>query len=99
MKFSHVILAGLVLMLLLGGCSQAAPVEKGSGQGALKIKDFTGRTLSFDESPQRIVALSTGDMSILYALGGEAVGRPTAELPDSLQKGKVRTNDWHNASI
>ena len=88
MKFSHVIVAGLVLMLLLGGCSQAAPVEKGSTQGALKIKDFAGRTLSFDESPQRIVSLSTGDMSIIYALGGEVVGRPTTELPDKLQKAK-----------
>ncbi|AOZ88862.1 iron-hydroxamate ABC transporter substrate-binding protein [Bacillus xiamenensis] len=88
MKCLHVILAGLVLMLLLGGCSQAAPAEKGSGQGALKIKDFSGRTLSFHESPQRIVSLSTGDMSIIYALGGEVVGRPTAELPESLQKAK-----------
>ncbi|WP_144469439.1 ABC transporter substrate-binding protein [Bacillus pumilus] len=86
MKFSHVIFMGLVLMLLLGGCSQAAPVEKGSGQGALKIKDFAGRTLSFEDSPQRIVSLSTGDMSILYALGGEVVGRPSAELPESLQQ-------------
>lgn len=75
-------------MLLLGGCSQTAPVEKGSGQGALKIKDFAGRTLSFDDLPQRIVALSTGDMSILYALGGEVVGRPAAELPESLQQAK-----------
>lgn len=50
MKFSHVIFMGLVLMLLLVGCSQAAPVEKGSGQGALKIKDFAGRTLSFEDS-------------------------------------------------
>ncbi|MBD3858958.1 ABC transporter substrate-binding protein [Bacillus sp. 28A-2] len=88
MKFSQVILAGLVFMLLLGGCSQAAPVKKGSGQGDLTIKDFAGRTLSFDESPRRIISLSTGDMSIIYALGGKVVGRPTAELPDSLQKAK-----------
>lgn len=88
MKISHVIFMGLVLMLLLGGCSQTAPVEKGSGQVALKIKDFAGRTLSFDDLPQRIVALSTGDMSILYALGGEVVGRPAAELPESLQQAK-----------
>ncbi|WP_394157311.1 ABC transporter substrate-binding protein [Bacillus altitudinis] len=86
MKCLHVIWAGLVVVLLLGGCSQAAPVENGSGQGALNIQDFAGRTLSFHESPERIVSLSTGDMSIIYALGGQVVGRPTAELPDNLQK-------------
>ena len=80
--------AGLVVVLLLGVCSQEAPVENGSGQGALNIQDFAGRTLSFHESPERIVSLSTGDMSIIYALGGQVVGRPTAELPDNLQKAK-----------
>lgn len=86
MKFVHAIVMGLVLMLLLSGCSQAAPVEKRTGQGALKVKDFAGRTLSFDEPPKRIVSLSTGDMSIIYALGSEVVGRPTTDLPDNLQK-------------
>lgn len=88
MKCLHVIWAGLVVVLLLGGCSQAAPAENGSKQGALNIQDFAGRTLSFHESPERIVSLSTGDMSIIYALGGQVVGRPTAELPDNLQKAK-----------
>ncbi|MCY7578351.1 ABC transporter substrate-binding protein [Bacillus altitudinis] len=88
MKCLHVIWAGLVVVLLLGGCSQAAPVESESKQGALNIQDFAGRTLSFHESPERIVSLSTGDMSIIYALGGQVVGRPTAELPDNLQKAK-----------
>ncbi|MDM5299885.1 ABC transporter substrate-binding protein [Bacillus pumilus] len=86
MKFLHVIVTGLALMLFLGGCSQSATVDKESKQGALNVKDFAGRTLSFHESPQRIVALSTGEMSIIYALGGEVVGRPSAQLPDSLQK-------------
>ncbi|MCY7453639.1 ABC transporter substrate-binding protein [Bacillus altitudinis] len=88
MKCLHVIWAGLVVVLLLGGCSQAASVENGSKQGTLNIQDFAGRTLSFHESPERIVSLSTGDMSIIYALGGQVVGRPTAELPDNLQKAK-----------
>ncbi|MGE6630507.1 ABC transporter substrate-binding protein [Bacillus sp. NPDC077027] len=76
----------LTMMLLIAGCSQTSSTEKKTGQGSLQIKDFSDRTLSFDSTPKRIVALSTGDMSIVYALGEKVVGRPSADLPASLKK-------------
>ncbi|MFB8736204.1 hypothetical protein ACEQPO_28810 [Bacillus sp. SL00103] len=36
--------------------------------------------------------------SILYALGGEVVGRPSAELPENTT-GYICPNNWYNTSI
>lgn len=45
------------------------------------ISDFSKRTLAFQKIPQHIVALSNGDLDIIYALGGTAVGRPNSNGP------------------
>nr|WP_245746228.1 ABC transporter substrate-binding protein [Evansella caseinilytica] len=42
------------------------------------IHDFAGRQIDLPTAPTNIVALSNGDVDIIYALGGEVVGRPTS---------------------
>lgn len=71
-------------VLSLTACSVGAG---GSGQGAnqqhalIQIEDFANRKIAFDQVPQNIVALSNGETDIIYALGGELVGRPTSTTP------------------
>lgn len=77
----------MVLMMIAAGCGQTASKSaKETSEGSVHIQDFAGRDITFDKVPEKIVALSNGDMSIVYALGGEVVGRPSAELPSSLKK-------------
>ncbi|SDZ23914.1 iron complex transport system substrate-binding protein [Evansella caseinilytica] len=47
-------------------------------EDALVIHDFAGRQIDLPTAPTNIVALSNGDVDIIYALGGEVVGRPTS---------------------
>ena len=71
----------VVIGVLLSGCSQSQAGEEDSivKEGSITITDFVNRELTFDDVPERIATLSPGDMDIIYALGGEVVGRPTSE--------------------
>lgn len=73
----------VILLLTLTGCGNDSKANGSLNQNAslIQIKDFANRTLSFDEVPSRIVALSNGETDIIYALGGELVGRPTSSSP------------------
>ncbi|SDZ35531.1 iron complex transport system substrate-binding protein [Evansella caseinilytica] len=44
----------------------------------LTITDLAGREITFERRPERIVSVIPADMEIIYALGGEVVGRPQA---------------------
>ncbi|WP_046216108.1 ABC transporter substrate-binding protein [Paenibacillus wulumuqiensis] len=86
MKASHFGLS-ILLVCTLAGCSQPEAPAVGSSAsaaagvaavGAVSLTDFAGRTLSLQHTPERIVALSNGDVNIIYALGGTVVGRPTS---------------------
>lgn len=84
----------LILLFILAGCGQKssgepekAEAESSSGS-SLKITDFADRDISFDQAPKKIAALSNGDMDIIYALGGELVGRPTARGPIAVPEAK-----------
>lgn len=73
------------LLFLLIGCSDPTETESMSDTtdvetgSSITITDFSGRTLQFDKPPERIVALGNGEIDIIYALGGEVVGRPSGE--------------------
>ncbi|UOE94587.1 ABC transporter substrate-binding protein [Alkalihalobacillus sp. LMS39] len=75
----------LIITVLLTACSGTAanvsdkPDKHDSHHGSdqITITDFADRTLSFPSPPERIIALSNGDMDIIYALESELVGRPT----------------------
>lgn len=80
--------------LLLSGCGNTAqPGAPLAGAEQRIITDFAGRDVVLpDAPPQRIVTLGNGETDIVYALGGEAVGRPESETPlrfDAAMKAEV----------
>ncbi|MDY7993249.1 ABC transporter substrate-binding protein [Paenibacillus polymyxa] len=91
---SYVLWSSAALLLTVTGCSNgtstadhkpaSASVSTASStrSGAtIQVTDFSKRTLAFQKVPQHIVALSNGDLDIIYALGGTAVGRPNSNGP------------------
>ncbi|WP_078579688.1 ABC transporter substrate-binding protein [Salipaludibacillus agaradhaerens] len=79
---SRVILPLITLIALLTACSESAAnnVTPASSEGLYSIDDFAEQTITFQQAPERIAALSNGDMDIIYALGGSLVGRPTTSF-------------------
>ncbi len=91
---SYMLWSSAVLLLAVTGCSNgastadhkptSASVSATSGTtsgAAIQVTDFSKRTLAFQKVPQHIIALSNGDLDIIYALGGSAVGRPNSNGP------------------
>ncbi|WP_179030654.1 ABC transporter substrate-binding protein [Paenibacillus kribbensis] len=91
---SYVLWSSAALLLAVTGCSNGAPTaghqptsasvsatSSWPSNAAIQVTDFSKRTLSFHGVPQHIVALSNGDLDIIYALGGTAVGRPNSNGP------------------
>jgi iron complex transport system substrate-binding protein len=91
---SYVLWSSAALLLAVTGCSNGTPAtdhkstvapasaSSGPTSGAsIKVTDFSKRTLEFQGVPQHIIALSNGDLDIVYALGGTAVGRPNSNAP------------------
>jgi iron complex transport system substrate-binding protein len=60
---------------------KAGDAEAADSVESIGITDFAGRSVFFDKTPERIVALGSGEVDIVYALGGEVVGRPDTEDP------------------
>lgn len=86
MKASYLGLS-VLLICALAGCSQPTASSLSTTTGSavaeatgasVTVTDFAGRTVSLPHTPQRIVALSNGEVNIVYALGGTVVGRPTS---------------------
>src|SRR5690625_4519062 len=81
-----------ILILVMVGCQSATEKTEETNKNSLSITDFADRTVTFNEIPQNIVTLGNGETDIIYALGGEVVGRPTgdaiiAEAKDALEIG------------
>lgn len=57
---------------------EATSEESNDAEGDAKITvtDLEGNTVEFEQPPRNIVPLTAGDLETIYALGGEAVGRP-----------------------
>lgn len=75
----------LSTFLFIAGCDKEGNVvvtdksdinENQAFQFPLTITDSANRSVTFKESPKRIVTVNPADMEIIYALGGEVVGRP-----------------------
>ncbi|GLX70220.1 ABC transporter substrate-binding protein [Paenibacillus glycanilyticus] len=77
-------LLAAILAIVISCCACGNTSTTAESGNTFSIQDFTGRELSFGHAPQRIVALGNGEADIIYALGGNLVGRPTSELPESL---------------
>ncbi|WEK54049.1 MAG: ABC transporter substrate-binding protein [Candidatus Cohnella colombiensis] len=69
-----------VLLIVITGCTsnQSDSSANQNPNAAIVLIDSAGRTIKFNEVPQNIVALSNGEMDIIYALGGKLVGKPTS---------------------
>lgn len=86
---SSLLWSSAVLLLAVTGCSSSVSTNAvtpsanaaTTQNAAITITDFSKRQINFAQSPQRIVALSNGDMDIVYALGGTVVGRPNSNGP------------------
>lgn len=53
----------------------------------ITVTDLEGKTVQFDHSPKRIIALSAGDLETIATLGGEVVGRPIirGDVPEAFK--------------
>lgn len=86
---SSLLWSSAVLLLAVTGCSSSASTNVATPSAIaattqttqFTITDFAQRQIPFAQSPQRIIALSNGDMDIIYALGGQVVGRPNSNGP------------------
>lgn len=87
------ILGTFMLAVMLAGCQSQSKADDsqqsnnaGSKAKTVSITDFADRTITFREKPDRIVALSNGELDIIYALGGELVGRPNSNGPITVKE-------------
>lgn len=80
------------LLLLLfavntAGCGPKPPVAPAPA-AYLTVTDDAGRVVTLPRKPQRIIPLSSSFLDLLYAVGGQAVGKPsskTGSLPPAAQ--------------
>ncbi len=68
----------LLMCGVMAGCSVSGKSAPSDGE-TLTVTDFAGRNVVFGQPPQRIVALGNGEVELIYALGGEVVGRPEVD--------------------
>ncbi|WP_078379020.1 ABC transporter substrate-binding protein [Sutcliffiella halmapala] len=77
-----ILLTIFAILLLITGCSESSSdvenIGKQQGENHYSITDLADQIITFPSVPERIAALSNGDMDIIYALGGELVGRPNS---------------------
>ncbi|ANS74424.1 hypothetical protein AWM70_07390 [Paenibacillus yonginensis] len=69
--------------------SQAAASSNQANAPFLSFKDTEGREVTLSSQPQRIVVLSPEILNMIYAIGGEVLGRADAadiELPSGAEK-------------
>ena len=80
-----------VFALAVCGCgSDKSNASPNTAQAYAVITDDTGKTVTLDKKPQRVVVLSSSLMNFAADVGGELAGRPTiksddAKVPDSYQ--------------
>ena len=91
----HLVFFGITILTLgLLGCSNNASNQSAQNstssitpeESSISITDFSDRTITFDNGPKNIIALGNGEVDIIYALGGEVVGRPTTNGPALLKE-------------
>ena len=68
-----------VSSLVLTACGGAPAAQNSAAQSYATITDDSGRTVTFDKKPERIVVTSASFIAPLYAVGGEVVGRPATK--------------------
>jgi len=84
----YALLGMTAFLLTTAGCTNNGQIESRPNDQsvAIAIHDFAERDVRFNEVPSHIVALSNGDMDIIYALGGQLVGRPSSTAPIAVKE-------------
>lgn len=89
MKRGWTLIIVILLTVIAAGCGRQPESAGPSAAGSyLTLSDDAGRTVVLPKKPERIVVLSTSLLELLYAVDGQAVGRPsskTGEIPAAAQ--------------
>lgn len=97
MKKNLLMMMILSLVVIFAGCGNgdetmdnqenASDENQTEEQSGITVTDLEGQTVEFDQAPEKIIPLSAGDLETIYALGGEAVGRPVirGEVPEYVE--------------
>lgn len=92
-RCTFLVFAFLIIAFVLAGCSnQGNPAAKGGAPmpaAYLSVKDDAGRSVVLTKKPERIVVLSSSFLELLYAVEGNAIGRPSSRTADIPEKAKV----------
>lgn len=82
-KNKLIIMLAISFGLLLSACANGDMNEEKLNDenseeksNALIIEDLQGNEIKLEQTPERIISLTAGDLNTIYALGAEAVGRP-----------------------
>lgn len=81
-----------MLLLLLTGCGKQGQPDTSAakpGTAYLTVKDDAGRSVVLNKKPERIIVLSTSFLELLYAVDGQAIGRPSSRTADIPEKAKA----------
>ncbi len=83
------------------GVQTAQGAETEEAGGKIEIYDFANRRIVFDKTPEKIVALGSGEVDIVYALGGEVAGRPDTEdaLLNEKAKAAAKVGSTHTVDL
>lgn len=84
----------IMLAFMLAGCAQGQSKASDSNKAeneesestTISVTDFADRTVTLEDVPEKVVALSNGDVDIVYALGNEVVGRPNSNGPIAIKE-------------
>ncbi|WP_232824118.1 MULTISPECIES: ABC transporter substrate-binding protein [Paraliobacillus] len=96
---------GAIFLLTISACGQTNNVtEAVNKEGSVTVTDFTDRSITFSETPEKIVALGNGDIDIIYALDGAVIGRPngtdgSAEAIDAEEVGTTHEINYEKIAL
>ncbi|MEK8131499.1 ABC transporter substrate-binding protein [Paenibacillus filicis] len=106
MKAAFMSSALALLLVTVTGCSSSSAAggettAAASASQGVTVKDFAGRSVALKGAPSKIVALSNGELDIVYALGSEVVGRPasTSPVPVKAAEKAVQVGSTHGIDL
>lgn len=101
MKHITIALSAILLLINVGCSSHADETETqaSTNEETISITDSSDRTIVFDQVPEKIVSLGNGETDIIYALGGEVVGRPTGEAVVKESKEALEVGSTHSVAL
>lgn len=90
----------LLLLLLLVNITGCGPKAAAPASAVyLTVTDDAGRVVTLPKRPQRIVPLAASALDLLYAVGGEAVGKPSSKTGDTPPMAQALPEVGHISNI